>query len=110
MPLAIFTQSNGRFIVEWFEEGGHVFDACEMSLSDVTALENLKRRFDAEPNFFKRAEMCGMLRLLEDGLTNSYIAESAEVLLRIYDMMTPQSAEVIERKSDVPDTSDPGQG
>ncbi len=74
----------GTYIVEWFEAEGHVFDACGMSESDKAALEKLKETYD-RLNVGKRAELRGMLHLVEDGLTNGYLLESAEVLARVWD-------------------------
>jgi hypothetical protein len=72
--------------VEWFEAEGHVFDLTGISESDRAALEKLKEEYDRADQAGKH-RLRGMLHLLEDGLTNGYLSESAEVLARIWDLM-----------------------
>ena len=80
-------ENKATYLVEWFEDEVHIFDCCSMQESDKVALENLEERYNTL-NDQNKAEMRGMLHLLEDGLTNDYIsgAQSSEVLLRIYEM------------------------
>ena len=74
----------GKDSIEWFDGELHIFDLCGLSLSDIAALEKLREIYE-KGNIVTRAEMRGMLHLLEDGLTNGYIVESAETLAWIYD-------------------------
>lgn len=79
------TKAEETYVIEWFEGSNHIFDACDLSESDKTALEKLKERYDAL-DYNKRSEMRGMLHLVQDGLTCGYMSESAEILARIWDL------------------------
>jgi hypothetical protein len=83
--MTIEKDEEETYVVEWFDGDKHVFDCCSLSASDVAALEKIEEVYVAA-DIAKKAEIRGMLRLVEDGLTNGYVDQSAEVLSRVLEL------------------------